>query len=180
MKRVSYYGLTAIGLMAILFIGCSKGSSSSSSSNPPQNFSLSSWSLNGKNSQALIYDIPKNISLQLNFSNAIDRNSVPGIITLKDNSGTATTINVSYTHSDSNLLITTASALHNLTKYKISINANLKSKDGGNLNLPTDISFITSIDSSDKFPVISDSALLDLVQKQTFSYFWDFGHPVSG
>src|SRR5262245_47881248 len=27
---------------------------------------------------------------------------------------------------------------------------------------------------------LSDSALLDLVQKQTFSYFWDFAHPVSG
>lgn len=27
---------------------------------------------------------------------------------------------------------------------------------------------------------ISDSALLDIVQKQTFRYFWDFAHPVSG
>ena len=27
---------------------------------------------------------------------------------------------------------------------------------------------------------LSDSALLDLVQKQTFTYFWDFAHPVSG
>lgn len=28
--------------------------------------------------------------------------------------------------------------------------------------------------------ITSDSALLDLVQKQTFRYFWDFAHPVSG
>ena len=27
---------------------------------------------------------------------------------------------------------------------------------------------------------LSDSALLDVVQKQTFRYFWDFAHPVSG
>src|SRR3954447_11683380 len=27
---------------------------------------------------------------------------------------------------------------------------------------------------------LSDSALLDLTQKQTFKYFWDFAHPVSG
>ncbi|MBZ5857811.1 glucoamylase family protein [Flavihumibacter profundi] len=27
---------------------------------------------------------------------------------------------------------------------------------------------------------LDDSALLDLVQKQTFRYFWDFAHPVSG
>lgn len=35
-----------------------------------------------------------------------------------------------------------------------------------------------------KMPVdrkkISDDQLLELVQKQTFRYFWDFGHPVSG
>lgn len=27
---------------------------------------------------------------------------------------------------------------------------------------------------------LTDSALLDIVQKQTFRYFWDFAHPVSG
>jgi hypothetical protein len=27
---------------------------------------------------------------------------------------------------------------------------------------------------------LSDSALLDVVQKQTIKYFWDFAHPVSG
>ncbi len=32
----------------------------------------------------------------------------------------------------------------------------------------------------DRIPNLSDSALLDVVQKQTFKYFWDFAHPVSG
>ena len=27
---------------------------------------------------------------------------------------------------------------------------------------------------------ISDSALLDIVQRQTFRYFWHYAHPVSG
>src|SRR5678810_184134 len=27
---------------------------------------------------------------------------------------------------------------------------------------------------------LSDTALLELTQKQTFKYFWDFAHPVSG
>ncbi|MEO6819979.1 MAG: beta-glucosidase, partial [Ginsengibacter sp.] len=27
---------------------------------------------------------------------------------------------------------------------------------------------------------LSDSALLDVVQRQTIKYFWDFAHPVSG
>ncbi|MDO9374292.1 MAG: beta-glucosidase, partial [Ferruginibacter sp.] len=34
--------------------------------------------------------------------------------------------------------------------------------------------------AADRPKKLSDSALLDLVQKQTFRYFWDFAHPVSG
>jgi hypothetical protein len=37
-----------------------------------------------------------------------------------------------------------------------------------------------TIDTADRFPRISDTALLDLVQKQTFKYFWNLAHPVSG
>jgi hypothetical protein len=40
--------------------------------------------------------------------------------------------------------------------------------------------FITQLDPTPKFPVITDDSLLTLVQKQTFKYFWEHGHPVSG
>jgi hypothetical protein len=40
--------------------------------------------------------------------------------------------------------------------------------------------FVTSIDSTPKFPIITDDSLLTLVQKQTFRYFWEHAHPVSG
>ena len=33
---------------------------------------------------------------------------------------------------------------------------------------------------AERLPGLSDSALLDIVQKQTVKYFWDFAHPVSG
>ena len=56
----------------------------------------------------------------------------------------------------------------------------LKSVNGGNLTTAVNISVISSIDSSRKFPALSEDALMDLVQRQTFKYFWDFGHPVSG
>jgi hypothetical protein len=55
-----------------------------------------------------------------------------------------------------------------------------KSASGNYLTNRSDLIFVTQIDSTDKFPRISDSALLTLVQQQTFKYFWDFGHPVSG
>src|SRR5262249_53402064 len=60
------------------------------------------------------------------------------------------------------------------------VSTGLKSQAGGRLRSADTLSFITSLDSTDKFPRISDSVLLDLVQKRTLTYFWDFGHPVSG
>lgn len=51
---------------------------------------------------------------------------------------------------------------------------------GGNIINGYSIKFSTKLDSTDKFPIISDDELLTLIQKQTFKYFWDFGHPVSG
>ncbi|HWB24063.1 MAG TPA: glucoamylase family protein [Chitinophagaceae bacterium] len=41
-------------------------------------------------------------------------------------------------------------------------------------------SFCQTFNAADRPKNLSDSALLDLVEKQTFRYFWDFGHPVSG
>ena len=40
--------------------------------------------------------------------------------------------------------------------------------------------FYTVLDSTFKFPEIAGEELLTLVQQQTFKYFWDYGHPVSG
>ncbi|HKZ66418.1 MAG TPA: glucoamylase family protein [Chitinophagaceae bacterium] len=39
---------------------------------------------------------------------------------------------------------------------------------------------VTSFSAASRPKNLSDSALLDIVQKQTFRYFWDFAHPVSG
>jgi hypothetical protein len=39
---------------------------------------------------------------------------------------------------------------------------------------------VASFNAASRPKNLSDSALLDQVQKQTFRYFWDFAHPVSG
>ena len=40
--------------------------------------------------------------------------------------------------------------------------------------------FYSGINTDPVFPILSDEALLTLVQQQTFKYFWDFAHPASG
>ena len=69
--------------------------------------------------------------------------------------------------------------LKSFSRFTFQINSGLRGTKGqvfGGLNQY----FYTKLDMSDKFPVISDEELITLVQKQTFKYFWDFAHPVSG
>jgi hypothetical protein len=48
------------------------------------------------------------------------------------------------------------------------------------LSVPVTVTINTGMDSTDKFQQITTDALLTLIQSQTFKYFWDFAHPVSG
>ncbi|OQY96629.1 MAG: beta-glucosidase [Sphingobacteriales bacterium UTBCD1] len=136
------------------------------------------------NTDAIIPGINYNVrtaaAIYLKFNNALDRNSVVSSVSLKDNGSLLNTVNYSYVDHDSVLVITPSPALKNLAQYNITVTPALKSVQGGSLVNGFAISFITQIDSTDKFPIISDSALLDLVEQKTFRYFWDFGHPVSG
>ncbi|GGB11694.1 hypothetical protein GCM10011511_39160 [Puia dinghuensis] len=99
---------------------------------------------------------------------------------MKDNSGAAVTFSITYTNNDSVVVIQPGAALKPLTQYGFGLTTSLQSQQKIFLPTESDYQLITAIDSTDKFPRISDSALLDLVQKQTLAYFWDFGHPVSG
>jgi hypothetical protein len=56
-----------------------------------------------------------------------------------------------------------------------SMGAAAQKKLSGKANTP-----VAGIPVAGVIPNLSDSALLDLVQRQTFRYFWDFAHPVSG
>ncbi len=69
--------------------------------------------------------------------------------------------------------------LKGYTKYFFTISSNLTAQAGYSFDGFTN-AFYTSLDSTDKFPRISDEELIDLVQRQTFRYFWDFGHPSCG
>jgi hypothetical protein len=51
---------------------------------------------------------------------------------------------------------------------------------GGTIYESYMITFRTRLDTTPKFPLISDDSLLTLIQKKTFGYFWDHAHPVSG
>lgn len=126
------------------------------------------------------YGINPTEALRISFNNKIDRNTVAANISLTENSATTVPVNFSYENNDSIIVITGASALKYLTKYGLYVNTGLKSAAGGGLNSSVTIGFLTMVDPADKFPLISDNALLDTIQRAHFRYFWDYGHPVSG
>src|SRR6266498_5670819 len=51
---------------------------------------------------------------------------------------------------------------------------------GQKKNIPVAKTFPDSIAPVGIIKNISDSELLDIVQRQTFRYFWHYAHPVSG
>ena len=103
-----------------------------------------------------------------------------GSLLLNEGNGTAVAFITSFANGDSTLLLRPSSMLKGFTSYSLIISTTLQSISNKNLNNTISITLRTGIDSTDKFPIISDNALIDLVQKQTFKYFWDFGHPTSG
>jgi hypothetical protein len=64
-------------------------------------------------------------------------------------------------------------------KYPFYISSLLKGQNGFTFTGYSNY-FYTSLDSSLKFPLLTDDALLTLIQQQTFRYFYDLGHPVAG
>ena len=75
--------------------------------------------------------------------------------------------------------VTPEQTLNGFSKFEFSISSEIETQIGKPFE-GLDLNFYTQVDSSYKFPEISDDELLTLVQQQTFKYFWDFAHPVSG
>lgn len=169
------------------FIHCKKSSTSPqppSPPPPPSSFDVVTHTVNSLtfNSTQTLYGISSNPAIQVSFSDKVERNTVSSAISYynKTQNSLDVPFNVSYQNNDSTIIITPSNNISYLNEYVFSISTLLKSVAGKPLSGRIDLDFITQIDSSRKFPVTSDNALLDLIQKQTFKYFWDFAHPVSG
>jgi len=176
---------SVITASVIFLLGCSKGDSGGGGTTPtplpPTPIALVSARVD--NTTALTgftnYNIKLSPAIRLSFNNAVDRSSV-GSITVKENGSVAVSAGVNYENGDSTVVLNPSGALKALTRYTVDAITTLKSIKGGALSTAFSINLVTQIDSTDKFPVISDNALLDLIQQQTFKYFWDYGHPTSG
>lgn len=168
-----------IALLVCIHSGCSKKQNTVEPPAPPPNFNLSTYKLNGQVPTGITYNVKRTPVIEFSFNGKVDRGTVPSAISLVGGSGSVA-LTTSFANGDSMLLIQPSSPLAAITKYTFTLDKNLKASTGVVLTAGTAFTFVTALDSSRKFPVITDDSLLTLVQKQTFRYFWDFAHPVSG
>lgn len=147
---------------------------------PPAQLTVKSSWLDNDPFDNLMYGASFRPVVKLVFSAPVNRSTVPGAISFTETSAVVVPYTVAYGPGDSVVLIQPTNTLTSLNKYEFKLANSLKSAAGGTFISTVDKAFVTRIDSSRKFPALTDNELLDKVQSTTFKYFWDFGHPVSG
>ncbi len=177
MKK-KYHFNYSIGLFFLCLIGCNKSKPTSLPVVIPETFTNKAILINNVQRPSPAYNINFSPAIQLSFSANVNRASLPGGITLKNSAGADIPYNAVYQNGDSTVIL--QPLLEPITKYTLALTNSLKTQRNTSLTGTVGLDLITHIDSTDKFPLLSDNALLDKVQQQTFKYFWDFGHPVSG
>lgn len=127
-----------------------------------------------------LVNITVNPVIKVKMSAPVNRATAAGFVELKEYGFGPSNAQISFESNDSTLVIQPAATLKHITRYIVYLSPELSSATNVKLGNPINILFMTAIDSTDKFPQIPDDQLLSLVQRQTFTYFWEFGHPVSG
>ena len=161
-------------ILSLLLISCSKDDASEA----PGKFELQSISIGEKQDQSSFENVAPNASIVLTFTDAVDEATIQSNIILKLNDQA-----VAYDsklQGKDKLSLTPTGGFKSFSSYKLVINPGVKSTSGVSLTNGKVYEIRTGMDDSDKFDRIPDEDLLTLVQKQTFKYFWNFGHAHSG
>jgi hypothetical protein len=142
-------------------------------------FTLLSGEIGGKSIAGTgpIMDVPQALTMVFEFSGAVDESTLSNAAVLSGPGNTDLVFALS--NGNKTVTITSASPLQHLSKFSFRLSNALKGAEGQSFDGLSE-NFYTAVDETPKFPVISDDALLSLVQQQTFKYFWDLAHPTSG
>lgn len=145
------------------------------------NLSLTSIKTNGLeilNAQLPTDIAVENLKFEISFSAALN----PSTVNAEAFSITGfASVPLSFELSNENktVTVTATQKLSDLRKFQLVINNKVKGINDEDFSSYSK-EFYTQVDPAPDFPIISDEALLTLVQEQTFRYFWDFAQPNSG
>jgi len=125
----------------------------------------------------VITDVPLNLDITLNFSAPANTQSFEQAVQLTGDG--VRPLAFSWMNENRTVRITTTSDLLHFTKYRLSVGEEFEGMQGEAFD-GFSKTLYTGAGTTPQFPVVPDDELLTLVQRQTFKYFWDFAHPVSG
>ncbi len=170
--------LFVITIFPFILFACKKDNSNSQPA--PNTFTCTKISVNDStNSSLKFYNVSTPTIIKFSFSAPLNTTTASKNISFYSGN-TFVQYNSSYSNNDSTLILQPQTSLNAFTGYTIVISGYLQSYTDSTLKNQIVVNFTTAMDTTDKFPQISDSALLDLVEQQTFKYFYDFGDPTSG
>ncbi len=124
-----------------------------------------------------IINVPLDLQIRATFSGTLDQESINSehVILKRKNRQ----VELSATVKGNVLLLEPAEPLDYYGIYELTLDTAIQGV--GDVDFSGfETSFYTELDSTFKFPEVSDDELLTLVQQQTFKYFYDFAGPNSG
>lgn len=124
-----------------------------------------------------IIDCSVDFSAVLEFSEPLNRTRFEQGVFLLDPGQIP--LEIRFFQEDRSVALRVSSPLPNLSRAVLSLSSSIESASGAKFAGMERIIF-TGKNGVLKFPLLEDEALLDLVQEQTFTYFWEGAHPLSG
>lgn len=126
-----------------------------------------------------VTDVDRNFPATITFDQKIDPASLDAYSIRVYNGGEYATVQYVLTDSGKKMSVNVNPELKHFEKYLLTLSSQITALNGYIFEGYTK-EFYAALDTTPKFPVVPDDALLDLVQAATFKYFWDHAHPVSG
>lgn len=186
--RLAPRGLLEEGQTYTLELNTPLSAASGANFSPPQTFvfqtltrpfQLLAADISGQPADGFIrtLEVPLAPKIRLTFSTAVRLEAIRPLLQVKGKQ--IPSMQFSLQDGDRVLEIEFSAPLQPLSKYELTMaagNYGAAGQPGPGFTRE----FFTALSETNAFPLLSDADLLTLVQQQTFRYFWDYGHPVSG
>lgn len=145
----------------------------------PDRLQLDSLVIDGQRSgKSRIVNIGFLPTIKAYFSKPVQASSLDNSLFLFSKTSSAS-FSKSLSANGRELTLVPQAPLESLRKYTLQLRNSIKGAGNEKFDGRAQV-FYTRLDGSNKLPPLSEEDLLTRVQSQTFKYFWDFAHPVSG
>ncbi len=167
-------------LLVTFLFACKKGNEGNlSPTAPAPKLAVVNQSVGDVTGNNVYYNVRTDSEIRLRFNAPLNTSTLAAAASFTDGKEKPVSFTLGTEAGDS-IVFLKPGRLDPLTQYNFRLRTSIRSRSGSALDTVIGIRLITAIDSTDKFPRVSDDELLTLIQRQTFRFFREYAHPVSG